>query len=96
MRTCHRCGAEVTLETIGVRDTCEKCRAYLHCCRNCEHHSPGMHNDCRETRAELVADKEQGNFCDFFRAAAAPRGRETKRGGDARAALDRLFKKKGA
>ncbi len=68
---CHRCGAEVG--AVGVRDVCDRCSAYLHCCRNCEFYEPGAHNDCREPNVEVVADKEQGNFCDFFRLLSAPR-----------------------
>ena len=90
---CHRCGAAVSMERIGARDVCERCQAYLHCCLNCDFHEPGAHNDCREPSAEPVADKAQGNFCDFFRLAAlaarAPAGRD-----QARAQLDRLFRRK--
>jgi hypothetical protein len=70
---CHRCSAEVGVSAVGVRDVCERCSAYLHCCRNCEFYEPGVHNDCREPNAEVVTDKEQGNFCDFFRLGSAPR-----------------------
>ncbi len=93
MNACHRCGAEVALDRVGARDTCERCRAYLHCCRNCEFYEVGVHNDCREPGAEVVADKEAGNFCDYFRfgsARAAPGARPA----DARAKLDSLFRKK--
>lgn len=92
MKTCQRCGAAVAFDQVGARDVCEKCGAYLHCCRNCQHHQPGAHNDCREPAAEMVADKEHANFCDLFRfadraAAAKPRV------SDARARLDALFKR---
>ncbi len=75
-----------------MRDICDRCGAYLHCCRNCEFYAPGIANDCREPNAELVADKEQGNFCDFFR--PAPERPETPTPPPARAALDALFHKK--
>lgn len=94
MRTCFRCGTEISLEKFGFRDVCEKCRAWLHCCRNCEFYEPGAHNDCREPGAELVADKEQGNFCDFFRFASGPRDRPAGKPEDARARLEALFRKK--
>jgi hypothetical protein len=73
---CHRCSAEVGVSAVGVRDVCERCSAYLHCCRNCGFYEPGVHNDCREPNAEVVADKEQGNFCDFFRLGSVPRAAE--------------------
>lgn len=92
---CHRCRTAIDVEKIGVRDVCARCTAWLHCCRNCEFYAPGVHGDCREPSAQLVADKEQGNFCDWFRPltrdAAAPR---TDPAADARARLDRLFRKK--
>jgi hypothetical protein len=93
MKTCHRCGAEVTRDPVGVRDTCERCRAYLHCCRNCEFYEVGAHNDCREPNSEMVADKEEGNFCDYFRFGSAPRAAQSGRS-DARAKLEGLFRKK--
>jgi hypothetical protein len=97
MRSCYRCGSEIARETIGVRDACERCHAYLHCCRNCDFYEPGAHNDCREPNAGPVADKEQGNFCDFFRMtgrAGKPASAGSPGAGDARAKLDALFPKK--
>ena len=92
MIACHACGAAVSVAEIGVRDVCERCRAYLHSCRQCDFYEPGAHNDCREPSAEMVADKDAGNFCDYFRVAGAKK-HEKKAGGDARAALERLFQK---
>jgi hypothetical protein len=90
---CHRCDAEISQERVGARDVCARCHAYLHCCRNCDFYEPGAHNDCREPNAETVADKEQGNFCDFFRLGAI--GARVATGSDrARAELDRLFRRK--
>lgn len=89
---CHRCGAAIETERVGVRDACGRCGAYLHCCRNCDLYEPGAHADCREPGAEVVADKDGGNFCDFFRPAARREGGPA-RAGDARAALEQLFRK---
>ena len=94
MKLCHCCEAEVTLESVGARDVCEQCRAYLHCCRNCAFFEPGAHNDCHEPNAELVADKEQGNFCDYFHFAGTGKRLPAAPAGDARAKLDALFGKK--
>jgi len=71
-----------------------RCAAFLHCCRNCDHYGPGLANDCREPQAERVADKEQGNFCDWFRPATATRAATGTSAGRARTALDALFGKK--
>ena len=43
------------------------CHADLHVCKTCEFYESGIHNDCRETSAEFVSDKERANFCDYFR-----------------------------
>jgi len=89
---CHRCGTVAEVERVGVREVCARCTAYLHCCRNCALYEPGRHNDCREPNAERVADKEAGNFCEYFQASAERAAAATA--GDARARLDRLFKKR--
>jgi len=54
-----------------------------------------VHNQCRETQAEWVADKEKANFCDYFvfsARAAAPAGTGAEA---ARKKFDDLFKKTG-
>jgi len=73
-----------------MRATCA-CGAWLHCCRNCDFYAPGRTNDCREPNAERVADKDQGNFCDWFRPAAT---RTPQAPSTARARLEALFSKK--
>ena len=82
-------------EPVGVRAVCVQCHAYLHCCRNCDFYAPGVANDCREPNAERVADKEQGNFCDYFRPPPAA-GTATGPAPAARAQLGALFAKKTA
>ena len=91
MIACHACGAATRLERIGPRDVCDRCRAYLHCCKQCDFYEPGAHNDCREPQSEMIPDKTAGNFCDWFRVAPSPKRAASS--GDARAELDRLFRK---
>jgi hypothetical protein len=91
---CAACGAGVELasgERVGFRDECPRCRADLHSCRNCAHHDVGAYNECREPGTERVADRERANRCDWFapRAGAPP---AAGAGGDAKAALDALFR----
>jgi hypothetical protein len=58
---------------------------------------PRNRADCREAQAELVADKERGNFCDWFSLDAKYRERSTGEGkakdaaAEARRAFDKLF-----
>jgi len=93
---CHGCGAERELapsERIGFREACEACGRDLHVCLNCRFHDPTAYNECRETNAERVADRDRANRCDYFapgegggRAADDPQAA-------ARSQLDALFKK---
>ena len=70
MFICQSCGREFDVEErIGRRDQCPHCGTDLHACRQCDFFYPGFHNDCRENQAETVADKENSNFCDYFRPA---------------------------
>ena len=66
-----------------------------------EGYSVGYNNQCRETMAERVVDKERSNFCEYFApnagAAAASSQPTSSRPSPERAArerLDALFKKK--
>ena len=88
---CHGCGTVAEVERVGVREVCARCTAHLHCCRNCAFYEPGRNNDCREPNAERVADKERGNFCDYFRPAAP--GETTATARETRARLEALFEK---
>ncbi|PYV18739.1 MAG: hypothetical protein DMG21_04045 [Acidobacteria bacterium] len=66
---CWKCGKLIDLASGGrvlARDTCPACHAVLHACRNCMHYDPAKHNQCAETRAEWVRDKEASNYCDYF------------------------------
>lgn len=72
MFKCQVCGQDIEVgPRVGRRDDCPRCGADLHACRQCRFYEPGAHNDCRETEAELVADKKRANFCDFFQPASS-------------------------
>jgi hypothetical protein len=93
---CFACGASRELasgERIGFRDCCEACGVDLHVCRNCVHHDPSAYNECRESSAERVGDRERANRCDYFAPGdrvSAGEGRGPERTRDA---LEALFKK---
>jgi hypothetical protein len=73
-----------------MRDACERCGADLHVCRNCAHRDESAYNECRESNAERVLEKEAANRCDYFRP-AEPSSSQAQ--APTRAALDRLFRK---
>jgi transposase len=94
--SCAACEADLGgVERVGRRDTCPRCGADLHACRNCRFYAPRVAGECREPQAERVLDKTRGNFCDYFAPAAArPSGAPAPGSADARDALDRLFRRR--
>ena len=92
---CHNCNAKVeVLDRVGRKDECDHCKADLHVCKNCQHYDETSYNECRETSADRVVEKEASNFCDFF----TPMGGEHDKGdskADMMAAAEALFNKKG-
>lgn len=95
MAACFSCNLPLDLEReISRTETCPQCGADVHCCKNCRHHDPAAHNQCREPNAEWVADRDKANFCDYFQLAASGDSGGRPAGASARAAFDALFKKK--
>ena len=93
---CFSCNAAIELaagERIGFRDTCDKCDTDLHVCLGCIHYDSTAYNQCRETNAEWVSDRERANRCDYF--AFGDRSNDSAGVEQARARgnLDDLFKK---
>ena len=99
-RVCHACGARAAVGDPVPRDaTCGPCGADLRACINCRHWDPRLHNECRETEAEAIADHRRRNFCEFFDWTSAPFAgpdASARRAQEARAKLDALFGGKGA
>lgn len=66
-RHCHRCGWLWTLrDAPGRSESCPSCRADLRVCLNCRFHDRQAAHQCRERRAEPVAEKDSANFCEYF------------------------------
>jgi len=65
-----------------------------HVCRNCIHHDRSYNNECRESQADRVVDKEHFNFCDYFSPKGGGTGDGTSSRDAMRAAAEALFKKK--
>ncbi|MDR2729488.1 MAG: hypothetical protein LBB81_01150 [Treponema sp.] len=64
---CWYCEEAITdEEPIGRSQRCLNCGKDLRSCKNCKFFLSGARGDCRENGAEIQADKERGNFCDWF------------------------------
>ncbi|MEM6729918.1 MAG: hypothetical protein AAF658_00090 [Myxococcota bacterium] len=90
---CFSCRHTNVFEDLVRRsDTCSHCGADARVCKNCVFYDPGSHNQCRETTAEYVSEKERSNFCGMFKPFTDQR--EAADDVDAaKAALEALFKK---
>lgn len=94
--TCFKCASPISLNAsskVGFRDSCTKCSTDLHCCKNCSFYDSKSYNECRETSAERVVDKDRNNRCDYFQLASAQARAKMKGDADAtKKRLDDLFK----
>lgn len=94
---CYRCGTEIDAnlaKRLGHREDCPKCRTDLHVCKACTHYDPRAYNECRESQADRVVDKEKRNYCDYFAFAdkASANAPASDPAASARKKLDDLFK----
>lgn len=78
---------------IGRKEECPQCRSDVHVCKNCEHYDARVYNECRETQAEVVREKDRANFCDHFTARSGASGGIDKAAA-LKAAAEALFGKK--
>lgn len=91
---CHKCKKTIpTSEKIGFREDCPSCGADLHTCLNCDFFDTSVYNECRETSAERVLDKEKANYCEYFVARSANQNTENAPS-NAKKKLEELFGKK--
>ena len=94
VHVCHRCGApwDAVKRQPGIKEVCESCNAYLHCCKNCRFYDTSAHNSCRVPNTDWVNDKDKANFCDEFEFHDGPQRATEGHGTDqARDALEGLF-----
>ena len=90
---CVFCGEQVeVLGPIGKGEECPRCGRDLRCCRQCAFYDPGAYNECKEVSAERILDNERANSCEYFSPWGTRLGPDS-RTGDARKALEALFKK---
>lgn len=79
-------------DRVRRKDSCPKCVADMHACKNCRFFSPTAHNQCHEPIAEYVSDKERSNFCGMYEAFEGQR-QKAPDVSDAKAKLEALFHK---
>ena len=64
---CFHCNTQNSYsQRVYFRDECLKCGADLHICKNCQFYDENSYNECRESSAEKVQDKEKRNVCEYF------------------------------
>lgn len=94
-RHCWKCGAEYTLSgTPGRSETCHHCQSDLKVCLNCVSYDARVAYQCRDRRADPVAEKHLANYCEYFeliRREYVPPALEHGREQQARDALKRLL-----
>ncbi|MFN3410078.1 MAG: hypothetical protein ACK45B_13870 [Limisphaerales bacterium] len=92
---CWKCGTEWTFaRSPGRSETCVKCQADLKVCRNCVSYDRAVAYQCRDRRADPVADKEAANYCEYFEMARreyVPVTEGRSREAQAKEALKRLL-----
>jgi len=82
------------IDRVGRRDTCPHCDQDLHICKNCEFFEPTAFNECKESQAERVLEKEASNFCDYFLASnLSDASDRSDPSDDAKKKLEEMFKK---
>lgn len=93
--TCYKCGktlSDTYKIMVGRKDTCDSCMADIRCCKMCQFYDPKAYNECRESAADRVVDKEKANFCDYFKIGSSGTNPDKERQ-DALAKAAALFKK---
>ena len=91
--TCWHCGGDLQGVDYAREGVCPNCGKQTHVCRNCRFFAPGKANDCQESIAERVADKQRANFCDYFEPSDAACGNtDSPSAEDLRRAAEDLFK----
>src|ERR1043165_5855385 len=64
---CHKCGWEWELSGQPSRnDSCHRCNSDLKVCLNCISYDARVAHQCRDRRADPVAEKHMANFCEYF------------------------------
>jgi|APSaa5957512535_1039671.scaffolds.fasta_scaffold355371_2 hypothetical protein len=91
--SCKVCKKEITLDTkISFREDCNHCGADLHSCIHCGFYDTSAYNECHETSADRVVEKEKANYCEYFVVNTKNGDSANTAKDDAKSKLDDLFK----
>lgn len=66
---CFNCKKDTDLhqgQKILRSEECVHCHASLRSCKMCEFYDKSAYNECRESQADRILEKEKANFCDYF------------------------------
>lgn len=65
---CFKCHQKLDVpEPVSRKEECPQCKSDVRCCRNCLFYDSKIYNECRETQADRILEKERSNLCDYFR-----------------------------
>lgn len=62
---CFSCSTTLASDT-DFKGACPKCRATLHCCKQCVHFEPATRFQCTKTIPVRIPSKDQANTCELF------------------------------
>ncbi len=96
--SCWSCASLIDAGDFNRGDSCAKCGRDSRVCKNCKHYDPRAYNECHETSADRVVEKERANFCDYFSRRVGPAtgtSAEPTAAEKAKAAAEALFKNLG-
>ena len=66
---CYNCKKDIPVFgsfRVTRTEECPYCSRSMHCCKMCKFYDVRVYNECLETNADRVVDKEKANFCDYF------------------------------
>ena len=91
--SCFSCGKTLTLlQGFSRREECPHCHGDVHVCKNCRFYDKFSYNECKETSADVVLEKDRANFCDYFQISDGAGGSNPTKE-DLKSAAEALFKK---
>jgi hypothetical protein len=92
---CYSCKSKIVIQDkIAFRQDCDKCGNALHSCVQCQHYDPKVYNECKETMADRILEKQKSNYCEFFSASPKTSAVGDTKKVDLLAQAEALFKKK--